>query len=116
MTCFQGNEKNIKNVIFYFFQNIHLVRKATDEEQSNEKLLEISNSRISKMIRTVTCGNLSGIFQIQNENINMVVEDYLDEKNSSNSSNDDHDLEAGTKFDAIQGNLLRGIDNKTVRR
>ena len=68
------------------------------------------------MIRAVTCGHLSGIFQIQNENINMVVEDYLDEKNSSNSSNDDHDLEAGTKFDAIQGNLLRGIDNKTVRR
>ena len=43
----------------------------------------------------------------------MVVEDSLDEKNSSN---DDSDLEAGTKFDAIQGNLLRGIDNKTVGR
>jgi len=34
-----------------------------------------------------------------NENINMVAEDSLDEKNSSN---DDNDLEAGTKFDAIQ--------------
>jgi hypothetical protein len=34
-----------------------------------------------------------------NENINMVVEDSLDEKNSSN---DDNDLEAGTKFDATQ--------------
>ena len=43
----------------------------------------------------------------------MVVEDSSDEKNSSN---DDNDLEAGTKFDAIQGNLLRGIDNKIVRR
>ena len=43
----------------------------------------------------------------------MVAEDSLDEKNSSN---DDNDLEAGTKFDAIQGNLLRSIDNKTVRR
>ena len=48
-----------------------------------------------------------------NENINMVVEDSLDEKNSSN---DDNDLEAGTKFDATQGNLLRGIDSKTVRK
>jgi len=34
-----------------------------------------------------------------NEDINMVAEDSLDEKNSSN---DDNDLEAGTKFDAIQ--------------
>ena len=42
----------------------------------------------------------------------MDVEDSLDEKNSSN---DDNDLEAGTKFDAIQGNLLRGIKNKTVK-
>ena len=42
----------------------------------------------------------------------MVAEDSLDEKNSSN---DDNDLEAGTKFDATQGNLLRGIDNKTVK-
>ena len=41
----------------------------------------------------------------------MVVEDSVDEKSSSN---DDTDLEAGTKFDAIQGNLLRCIDNKTV--
>ena len=43
----------------------------------------------------------------------MVAEDSLNEKNSSN---DDSDLEAGTKSNAIQGNSLRGIDNKTVRR
>ena len=41
----------------------------------------------------------------------MVVEDSLDEKNSSN---DDNDLEAGTKFDEFQGNLLRGIEKKTL--
>ena len=42
----------------------------------------------------------------------MVAEDSLNEKNSSK---DDSDLEAGTKLNAIQGNLLRSIDNKTVK-
>ena len=51
-------------------------RRAADREEANEKA---------------------------NENINMVAEDSLGEKNSSN---DDNDLEAGTKFDAIQGDLL----------
>ena len=43
----------------------------------------------------------------------MVAEDSLNEKNSSK---DDSDLEAGTKLNAIQGNLLGSLDNKTVRR
>ena len=40
----------------------------------------------------------------------------MDSSDEKNSSNDDNDLEAGTKFDAIQGNLLRGIEKKIVRR
>jgi hypothetical protein len=44
----------------------------------------------------------------------MVAEDSL-EKLEKNSSKDDSDLEAGTKLNAIQGNLLGRIDKKTVR-
>ena len=65
------------------------------------------------MYQNIDLGRKATDNEEANENINMVVEDSSDEKNSSN---DDNDLEAGTKFDEFQGNLLRGIDNKTIRR
>ena len=65
------------------------------------------------MYQNIDLGRKTTDKEEANENIDMVAEDSLDEKNLSN---DDNDLEAGTKFDAIQGNLLRSIDNKTVRR
>ena len=63
------------------------------------------------MYQNIDLGRKATNNEQPDENINMVVEDSLDEKNSSN---DDNDLEAGTKSDEFQGNLLRGIEKKTL--